>query len=145
MRLRSVLLALAVAGLAWSAQAQTDSGQADPAQAAAPADQLDLPAARAEYEAGLAQQCPEKGLQMLSARGLSDGLDEFKSGLPADARDQLVKAEVANCSTADAGASCANFADIAAAGALGRMDELVTSICTSFLRCRDQGQCDYAR
>jgi hypothetical protein len=25
------------------------------------------------------------------------------------------------------------------------MDDMVLSICTTFLRCRDQGVCDYAR
>ena len=38
-----------------------------------------------------------------------------------------------------------NAADIQAADEIGRMDDLALSICGSFLRCTDQGVCDYAR
>jgi hypothetical protein len=38
-----------------------------------------------------------------------------------------------------------DLADIAAADQLGRMQELAQSLCVSFLRCRSQGDCDYAR
>jgi hypothetical protein len=128
MRFRPIFFALLGAALGWSAQAQTT-----------PAD------ARDHYEAELSRQCPEKQLMMLSPRDLRDGLDQYMQGLPQDVRDSLQKSETDHCSSLEAGASCVNVADIAAADDLGRMPELVQSICTSFLRCHDEGVCDYAR
>jgi hypothetical protein len=141
MRLRPVFLALVCATLAWSAQAQTDSQSDSPADAS----QVNPQESRDQFQQGLQQQCPDKQLELLSARDLSDGLDQYKSGLPNDVRDRMVKAETDHCSSLDAGAACVNLADIAQANVEGRMDELVTSICTTFLRCHDAGQCDYAR
>lgn len=141
MRLRPVFLALVCAALAWSAQAQNDPQSDQPADAS----QANPQVARDQFQEGLERQCPEKQLQLLSSRDLSDGLDQYKSGLPADVRQRLVKSETDHCSSLEAGAACVNLADIAQAGAEGRMEELVTSICTTFLRCRDAGQCDYAR
>jgi hypothetical protein len=147
MRLRPVFLALVCAALAWSAEAQidspADSSQSDSAQT--DAQQTNPQEARDLFEAGLERQCPDRQLQLLSARDLSDGLDQYKSGVPNDVRDRLVKSETDHCSSLDAGAACVNLADIAEANNEGRMDELVTSICTTFLHCRDAGQCDYAR
>ena len=143
MRLRPIFIALFGLAMAWSAQAQTDAPP--DTQPDVQPGQLDPAAAREQFEQALQDQCPQKQLQMLSPRDLTDGLDQYKSGLAADVRATLFKSETDHCSTLDAGASCVNLADIAAAGAVGRMDELVTSICTTFLRCRDQGQCDYAR
>ena len=44
-----------------------------------------------------------------------------------------------------AGAACVNMADILAADRLGCVPELAGSLCVTFLRCRSQGECDYAR
>ncbi len=66
-------------------------------------------------------------------------------GLPTDVRAALQKAESDHCSSDQAGAACVNMADIMAADDLGRMPELASSLCVSFLRCRAQGDCDYAR
>jgi hypothetical protein len=145
MRLRPIFLAVFGAALAWSAQAQTDAPPPDsPADASAdplanPQESLD------RFEQGLQQLCPDKQLQLLSARDLSDGLDQYKSGLAAEVRQRMTKSEIDHCSSLDAGAACVNLADIAAADATGHMDDMVLSICTTFLRCRDQGVCDYAR
>lgn len=128
MRLRPLFVACLVACAAWTAQAQTDADEA-----------------QARFLAELQRQCPEKQLQLLSARDLSDGLDNYKDGLATDVRDALRKSETDHCSSIDAGAACVNEADILAADQLGRTPELAASLCVSFLRCRDQGACDYAR
>lgn len=128
MRLRPLFFACLVACAAWTAQAQTDADEA-----------------QARFLAELQRQCPEKQLQLLSARDLSDGLDNYKDGLSTDVRDALRKSETDHCSSIDAGAACVNEADILAADQLGRTPELAASLCVSFLRCRDQGACDYAR
>jgi hypothetical protein len=120
-------LALALAA-AWSAQAQTGADEA-----------------RDHFEGALAQDCPQKQLQLLSARNLRDGLDSYVESLPPDIHDRVQKAESDRCSNADAGAACVNAADIQAADEVGRTDDLALSICGSFLRCTDQGVCDYAR
>jgi hypothetical protein len=145
MHLRPVFLALVCAALAWSAQAQVDP-QTD-SQSAQPGDAqpVNPQEARDEFQAGLERECPDKQLQLLSARDLSDGLDQYKSGLPNEVRQRLVKSETDHCSSLNAGAACVNLADIAQADAEGRMGEMVDSICTTFLRCHDAGQCDYAR
>ena len=147
MRLRPVFLALVCAVLAWSALAWSARAQIDPPADSAQTDaqQVNPQEARDQFEEGLERQCPDKQLQLLSARDLSDGLDQYKSGIPSDVRQRLVKSETDHCSSLDAGAACVNLADIAEANTEGRMEELVTSICTTFLRCRDAGQCDYAR
>ncbi len=113
---------------AWSAGAQT-----------APDEAMD------HYQAALAQDCPQKQLQLLSSRNLRDGLENYVEGLPPDLHDRLEKAETDRCSTADGGAACVNQADIDTADEIGRIDDLALSICGSFLRCTDQGACDYAR
>jgi hypothetical protein len=151
MRLRPIFFTLFGVALAWSAQAQTDAPPPDtPPDAAASADmsadsQTDLQESQQRFQEGLNNLCPDKQLQLLSARDLSDGLDQYKSGVASDLRDRLTKAETDHCSTLNAGAACVNLADIAAADAAGHMDDLVLSICTTFLRCRDAGVCDYAR
>jgi hypothetical protein len=129
MRLRPIFFAtLALAATAWSAQAQTQGDEA-----------------KDHFEEALSQDCPQKQLQLLSARDLRDGLDEYVEGLPTELHDRVQKAETDNCSTTDAGAACVNTADIQAADEVGRIDDLALSICGSFLRCTDQGVCDYAR
>ena len=128
MRLKPVFFAVLFAAAAWSAQAQTAADEV-----------------RDQYLAELDRQCGDKQLQGLSGRDLRDGLDSYLAGLPTDARDQLQKAEVDQCSTLEAGVNCVNLADISAANQIGRLPELVASICTSFLRCRGEGDCDYAR
>jgi hypothetical protein len=128
MRFGPVFLAALALAAAWSAQAQTEADEA-----------------RDHLEAALAQDCPQKQLQLLSARNLRDGLDSYVEALPPDLHDRLLKAESDHCSTADAGAVCVNLADIQAADEVGRIDDLALSICGSFLRCSDQGVCDYAR
>jgi hypothetical protein len=128
MRPGPILLAAVLLACAWQAQAQTDQE-----------------AARDQFQAELVQQCPDKQLQLLSARDLRDGLDDYKEGLPQDERDRLQQAENQMCSTENAGAACVNDADIAAASQMGLMTDLGASICTDFLRCHDQGACDYAR
>ncbi len=142
MRLGPVFFAAFALAAAWSAPgstlAQTDGVQTD----AAP---VDAEGARDHFEAALAQDCPQKQLQLLSARNLRDGLDSYVEGLPPDLHDRVQKAETDRCSNADAGAACVNMADIVAADEVGRMDDLALSICGSFLRCTDQGVCDYAR
>jgi hypothetical protein len=145
MRLRPIFFALAAAAFAWSAQAQTDAPPPDSQPDASADSQADPQAAHEHFEEGLGRLCPDKQLNLLSARDLSDGLDQYKSGLPADVVAVLTKAETDHCSSIDAGASCVDLADISAAESAGRMDDLVLSICTTFLRCRDQGVCDYAR
>ena len=127
MRLGPLFLAVALAA-AWSAQAQTGAEEA-----------------RDRFEGALAQDCPQKQLQLLSARNLRDGLENYVESLPPDIHDRVQKAETDQCSSADAGAACVNAADIQAADEVGRTDELALSICGSFLRCTDQGVCDYAR
>jgi hypothetical protein len=112
----------------WGAQAQTGADEA-----------------QARFLDELSRQCPEKNLQMLSARDLRDGLDDYVDGLPTDTRSALQKTERDHCSSMDAGAACVNLADIFAADQLGRMPELASSLCVTFLRCRSQGDCDYAR
>jgi hypothetical protein len=128
MRLRPLFLASLVGAVAWTAQAQTSADEA-----------------QTNFLAELGRQCPVKQLQMLSARDLRDGLDDYVDGLPTDARDALQKSEKDHCSSADAGAACVNMADILAADQLGRMSDLASSLCVTFLRCRSQGDCDYAR
>ena len=128
MRLRPLFVACLVAAAAWSAQAQTEAQEAS-----------------ARFMSELDRQCPEKQLQMLSARDLRDGLDNYMDGLPTDVRAVLQKSETANCSSELAGAACVNMADILAADQLGRTPELARWVCGSFLRCRSQGDCDYAR
>ena len=128
MRVLPILIACMAAAVAWAADAQTDAEQA-----------LD------RFEAELVRQCPEKQLQLLSAHNLRDGLDNYLEALPQEVRDRLQKAESDRCSTMDAGAACVNMADIAEADDEGRTEELAGSICGSFLRCRDQGDCDYTR
>src|SRR5580692_4085055 len=132
MRLRPLFFATLLAFAAWSAHAQD---QAPP----------DADAARDRFEAGLADNCPQKQLQLLSARNLRDGLDSYVESLPPDLHDVVQKAENDRCSNADAGAACVNMADILAADQTGHMDDLAISICGAFLRCTDQGNCDYAR
>jgi hypothetical protein len=128
MRLGPLFFAAFVLAAAWSAQAQTEGDEA-----------------REHFEGALAQDCPQKQLQMLSARNLRDGLDSYIEGLPQDVHDRVEKTESDRCSNADAGAACVNAADIQAADEVGRTDDLALSICGSFLRCTDQGVCDYAR
>jgi hypothetical protein len=128
MRLCPIFFAVVALAAAGSARAQT-AGQE----------------ARDRFEAALAEDCPQKQLQMLSARDLRDGLDNYMDGLPQDQRDRLQKSELDNCSSLEAGAACVNLADIEAADDVGRTDELALSICGSFLRCRGEGDCDYAR
>lgn len=128
MRASFVALGTMVAALAWSAAAQTTADSA-----------------RADFQSELSRQCPDKQLQMLSERDLSDGLDDYKSGLPPDVRDRLQQAGTTDCASLADGAACVNSADIATADQVGRIADLAGSICSSFLRCRDQGACDYAR
>jgi hypothetical protein len=128
--MRSKLLALAFTTLmiGWPALAQTPASQA-----------------MAEFQTELGKQCPDKQLQMLSTRDLRDGLDDFQAGLPDEARDRLQTAETNLCSNADAGAQCVNNADLVTLQQTGRIAELAGSVCESFIRCTDQGACDYAR
>jgi hypothetical protein len=129
MRCLTLPLALvAVCVAAWPTFAQTAQDQA-----------------RELFQSELAQQCPQKQLQMLSARELRDGLDDYKGGLPQQLHDRLQQAEDAQCASMDAGADCVNAADITTASDIGEMTNLAASICTDFIRCRDQGACDYAR
>ena len=128
MRLRPLIFACLIASAAWAAQAQTDADEA-----------------QARFLAELGRQCPDKQLQMLSARDLRDGLDEYVDGLPTDAREALQASEKSHCSSEQAGAACVNMADILAADQLGRSPELASSLCVTFLRCRGEGVCDYAR
>jgi hypothetical protein len=133
MRFRPLFFAAVLTAAAWSAHAQD---QAPPP---------DADAARDRFEAALADSCPQKQLQLLSARNLRDGLDSYVESLPQDVHDLVQKAENDRCSNADAGAACVNMADILAADQSGHMDDLAISICGAFLRCTDQGACDYAR
>jgi hypothetical protein len=128
MRLGPLFVAALVLAAAWSVQAQTGADEAHD-----------------HFEGALAQDCPQKQLQLLSARNLRDGLDSYVEGLPPEIHDRVQKAESDSCSNADAGAACVNTADIEAADEVGRIDELALSICGAFLRCSDQGVCDYAR
>jgi len=128
MRRWPLILACVAATVAWTAQAQTDSDDA-----------------RTHFEAELVRQCPDKQLELLTASQLRDGLDNYMDGLPQDVRDRLQKSETDHCSSDGAGASCVNLADITAAEAEGRMEDLVGYVCGSFLRCHSQGVCDYAR
>ena len=132
MRLGPVFFAAFALAAAWSAPRSTLA-------------QTEGDESRDRFEAALSQNCPQKQLQLLSARNLRDGLDSYVGGLPQDTQDRVRKAETDHCSTIDAGAACVNLADIMAADEIGRTDELALSICGSFLRCRDQGACDYAR
>ncbi len=128
MPLRPLFFACLLASAAWTAQAQTGVDEV-----------------QGVFQGELARQCPEKQLQLLSARDLRDGLDDYMSGLPSDARDALQKSERDHCSSIDAGAACVNLADILAAESLGRTGDLASSLCVTFIRCRSQGDCDYAR
>jgi hypothetical protein len=128
MRLRPLLFGLLVAAAAWSVQAQTESGAA-----------LD------HFQSELSQQCPQKQLNLLSARDLRDGLDDYVSSADPELRDKAQQAERDRCSSPDAGAACVNQADLDIADQAGRIDEAARAICGSFLRCKDQGSCDYAR
>ena len=67
MRLRPIVLAVLLAAGAWSAQAQPEADEA-----------------RDHFEAALSNDCPQKQLQLLSARNLRDGLDSYIEGLPQD-------------------------------------------------------------
>jgi hypothetical protein len=138
MRLGPVFFAAFALAAAWSVQgsaiAQTEGGA-----------QTEGDEARDHFEAALANDCPQKQLQLLSARNLRDGLDSYVESLSPDLHDRVQKAETDRCSNADAGAACVNMADIQAADEIGHMDDLALSICGSFLRCTDQGACDYAR
>jgi hypothetical protein len=128
MRLGPILIAALLTACAWSAQAQTAQEEA-----------------RDQFQAQLSEQCPEKQLQMLSVRQLRDGLDDYKESLSQDQLAKLQQAETGQCSSLDAGAACVNMADISAASDMGELTNLTNSICTDFLRCTDQGVCDYAR
>ena len=128
MRISLVAVGVIVAGAAWSAAAQTA-----------------FDSARADLQAELARQCPDKQLQMLSERDLSDALDDYKASLPPDIGDRLTQSERTSCASLTDGAACVNSADIATADQVGRIADLAGSVCSSFLRCRDQGVCDYAR
>jgi hypothetical protein len=132
MRLRPLLFALAAVAWSWCAEAQTEGG--DPGAVA-----LD------HFQAELQRQCPDKELQLLSARDLRDGLDDYEDSLAPDAHNQMQAAEQTRCSISDAGAACVNLADLVAADQAGSIDDVARAICTSFLRCREQGVCDYAR
>ena len=128
MRASTFAIALLVVTTAWSAQAQTMADQA-----------------RDDFQAELSRQCPDKQLQMLSARNLSDALDDYKQSLPDDIHARFRQAEADQCSSLQAGAACVNNADLATADDVGRIGELAGSICSDFLRCRSDGDCDYAR
>ena len=128
MRLRPLFFACLIACAAWTAQAQSDADEA-----------------QSRFLAELDRQCPAKQLQMLAPSQLRDGLDAYMDALPSDTRAMLQKSETDHCSSLEAGAACVNMADILAADQLGRMPDLVSSLCVTFLRCRDQGDCDYAR
>ncbi len=128
MRIRVFAIGVMAAAAAWSAAAQPMVDQA-----------------RSDFQTELGRQCPDKQLQMLSARNLSDGLDSYKEGLSSDLQTQFTQAETAACSSLDAGAECVNNADLATADQTGHIGDLAASICASFLRCRDEGDCDYAR
>jgi hypothetical protein len=128
MRLRPLSFACLIAAVAWAAQAQTTVDEV-----------------QAQFLGELARQCPEKQLQLLSARDLRDGLDEYMGGLSTDVRAVLQKSERDHCSSIDAGAACVNLADIVATESQGRTPQLASSLCVTFLRCRGQGDCDYAR
>jgi hypothetical protein len=97
------------------------------------------------YYAELSNQCPGKQLQLLSPADLRDGLDDFIASLSSDTQAQLRRAERTQCSSMDAGAACVNTADIGAADQLGQSGALAASICSAFLRCRTQSDCDHAR
>jgi hypothetical protein len=128
MRLRLFLFAAFALAAAGSVHAQSDGGEA-----------------RDHFEAALANDCPQKQLHMLSARALRDGLDDYVERLPQAVHDRVQKSETDHCSSLDSGAACVNLADLQAADEVGRMDELALSICGAFLRCRSDGDCDYAR
>lgn len=123
-----LLAAALLCAVAGAATAQTDADQA-----------------KDQFQSELAQQCPDKQLQLLSARELRDALDDYKGGLPQELRDRMRQAEDAQCSSLDAGAECVNMADVVTASQIGEMTNLAASICTDFIRCTDQGRCDYAR
>ena len=128
MRIRVVVFGALATVLAWSASAQTMSAQA-----------------RDDYQAELVRQCPDKQLQMLSVRSLSDGLDDYKQTLPSDVLARFTKAETDQCSSPEVGAECVVDADLMIADDAGRIGELAGAICSDFLRCRGEGDCDYAR
>lgn len=128
MRLRPLFFACLIAAAGWTAQAQTSADEA-----------------QSHFLDELGRQCPEKNLQLLSARDLRDGLDNYLDSLSSDTRASVQKVERDHCSSVDAGAACVNLADILGADQIGRMPDLVSSVCVSFLRCRSQGDCDYAR
>jgi hypothetical protein len=128
LRSRQLVLAFLAAAVAWSASAQSLVDQA-----------------RDDYQAELVRQCPDKQLQMLGAAQLSDGLDDYKLGLPDDIRARFQKSETDECSSLDAGAACVNNADLETADEVGRISDVAGSICAAFLRCRSDGDCDYAR
>ncbi|HTX50830.1 MAG TPA: hypothetical protein VME40_15740 [Caulobacteraceae bacterium] len=128
MRTGTVALALLVAAAAWSASAQPMADQA-----------------RDDYQAELSRQCPDKQLQMLSARNLSDALDDYKQSLPADVQARFSEAETDQCSSIEDGAACVNNVDLATAEDVGRIGELAGAVCSDFLQCRGEGDCDYAR
>src|SRR5271169_4008858 len=114
MRITSIILAVGVAGLAWSVSAQPTGGQAD------------------NFLAELDRQCPQRELQFLSPGSLRDGLDDYVSSLSTDAQDAMRRAESAQCSSSEAGVTCVNLADIGVADQLNLTSPLATSICSSF-------------
>jgi hypothetical protein len=127
MHLRSLLFALMAGAAAWSAQAQTAFDDA-----------------REHFKEELDRQCPDKQLELLSPAQLRDGLDSYMSGLADDARARLQQAEVADCASLAGGAACVNLADISSADQTGQMPDLVSSLCATFIRCREQDVCDEA-
>jgi hypothetical protein len=128
MRVGSIILAIAAAAFAWSVSAQ-------------PADDPGTD----HYFAELDRQCQASQLQLLSSAQLHDGLDDFVSNLPQESQDRIRKAEIANCSSSDAGVGCVDDADIGVVDQLGLTERLASSICAAFLRCRSQGDCDSTR
>jgi hypothetical protein len=128
MRASVFVLAVLVSVAAWSAVAQPAPDEAFQ-----------------DFQNELSQQCPDKELQMLSARDLRDGLEDYQQGLDERVSDKLQNAEVAQCSSSDSGAACVNQADIDTVAQAGLMSDLAGSICLTFLRCTDQGVCEPAR
>ncbi|HEY3799575.1 MAG TPA: hypothetical protein VGL58_14575 [Caulobacteraceae bacterium] len=129
MRTKLFGLAVAAALAGWSVAAQTPAASD----------------ARDQFQTELGKQCPSKQLQMLSTRDLRDGLDDYQEGLPQELRDRLQTAETSQCSTMQSGAECVNDADLITIVQVGRIGELAGSVCESFIRCTDEGVCDYAR
>ena len=108
MRLRPLFFATLLAFAAWSAHAQD---QAPP----------DADAARDRFEAGLADNCPQKQLQLLSARNLRDGLDSYVESLPPDLHDLCKRPRPTAARTPTPARPASNMADILAADQTGHM------------------------